>query len=52
VVVTHNVAEGLALATHAAIMRRGVFASYQRRADADFDAVRYAAAYRTLVQHD
>ena len=52
VIVTHNVAEGLALATHAAIMRDGGFANFEQRARAgDFDAQRYAAAYRDLVAH-
>lgn len=50
VVVTHNVAEGLALATHAAIMTAGRFARFERRADSGtFDARRYAAEYRELV---
>jgi heme exporter protein A len=52
VIVTHNVAEGLALATHAAIMRDGSFARFEERApDERFDAQRYAAAYRELVGH-
>ena len=52
VIVTHNVGEGLALATHAAIMRDGSFARFEERASAgDFDAQRYAAAYRELVSH-
>lgn len=52
VIVTHNVAEGLALATHAAIMRDGSFARFEERNVAgDFDAQRYAAAYRELVGH-
>ena len=51
VIVTHNVGEGLALATHAAIMRDGAFARFEERAGADFDAHRYAAAYRELVGH-
>jgi len=50
VVVTHNVGEGLALATHAAIMTEGRFARFERRGDAlAFDAQRYAADYRELV---
>src|SRR5436190_928898 len=44
VLVTHNVAEGLALATHAAIMRDGRFARFDHRAERNgFDAGRYAA---------
>jgi heme exporter protein A len=50
VVVTHNVAEGLALATHAAIMRGGRFARFDRRDDRNtFDVPKYAAEYRELV---
>jgi heme exporter protein A len=50
IVVTHNVAEGLALATHAAIMKAGRFARFDRRDDtAAFDAPKYAAEYRELV---
>lgn len=52
IVVTHNVPEGLALATHAAIMTEGRFARYERPTDAPgFDAQRYAADYRELVRH-
>ncbi|HJU90439.1 MAG TPA: heme ABC exporter ATP-binding protein CcmA [Gemmatimonadaceae bacterium] len=47
VLVTHNLAEGLTLATHAAIMTEGRFARYEQRAQ--LDAQRYAAAYRELV---
>jgi heme exporter protein A len=51
VIVTHNVSEGLALASHAAIMRDGRFVRFERRAGASaFDAGRYAAEYRELVQ--
>jgi heme exporter protein A len=50
VLVTHNVTEGLALATHAAIMTSGRFARFERREEArDFDAQRYATEYRRLV---
>jgi heme exporter protein A len=47
VLVTHNVDEGLAVATRAAVMLDGKFA----REDicADLDAAAYRAAYRTLV---
>lgn len=47
VLVTHNVAEGLALATHAAIMTDGRFARFEQR-DV-FDATQYLADYRELV---
>jgi len=52
VLVTHNVAEGLALATHAAIMTDGTFARVEERPSASgagFDAQRYAAEYREMV---
>ncbi len=49
VIVTHNVAEGLALATHAAIMSAGRFARFERHRDTAFDAQRYASEYRALV---
>jgi len=52
VVVTHNVGEGLALASHAAIMTEGTFARLEQRDDArEFDAKRYAKEYRELVTH-
>ena len=47
VLVTHNLAEGLALATHAAVMRAGRFARFERR-DA-LEPARYADDYRELV---
>jgi heme exporter protein A len=49
VMVTHNVAEGLALATHAAIMAAGRFARLERQGDRPFDTQRYATEYRALV---
>jgi heme exporter protein A len=49
ILVTHNIAEGLALATHAAIMSAGAFARFEARPSAGFDASRYAAEYRALV---
>lgn len=50
--VTHNVSEGLTLATHAAIMTAGRFARFERRERArEFDAQRYVAEYRKLVSH-
>ncbi len=48
--VTHNLAEGLALATHVAIMRHGRFARFERRAAVD--ASEYASEYRELVTAD
>jgi heme exporter protein A len=48
--VTHNLSEGLALATHAAIMRRGRFVRYEERAAVD--GTSYASAYRELVTAD
>jgi heme exporter protein A len=48
--VTHNLGEGLALATHAAIMRRGRFVRHEARADLDPSA--YASVYRDLVTAD
>jgi heme exporter protein A len=48
--VTHNLAEGLALATHAAIMRRGRFVRYELRSIVD--ASSYASEYRELVTLD
>jgi heme exporter protein A len=48
--VTHNLSEGLALATHAAIMRRGRFVRYESRSAVD--GASYASAYRELVTTD
>jgi heme exporter protein A len=47
VLVTHNLQEGLALATHAAILDRGRLTRSERATG--LDPVRYAAAYRELV---
>ena len=47
IVVTHHLDEGLALATHAAVMRGGRFVRYDR-ADG-LETQRYAAEYRELV---
>ena len=49
--VTHNLSEGLALATHAAIMRRGKLACDTNRAS-DVDARRTQREYRELVTLD
>ena len=48
VLVTHNVSEGLALATHAAIMRGGRLVRHEERVS--LEAAAYAAAYRELVE--
>ena len=50
VLVTHNLGEGLALATHAAIMQRGRFVRHERRGVVDAGA--YASEYRELVTAD
>ena len=50
VLVTHNLGEGLALATHAAIMKRGRFVRHERRGVVDAGA--YASEYRELVTAD
>jgi heme exporter protein A len=47
ILVTHHLAEGLALATHAAVMRAGRFVRYESR-DA-LEPARYADDYRELV---
>ena len=46
---THNVAEGLALATHAAIMTAGRFARFDAARGTALDAAQYAREYRELV---
>ena len=48
VLVTHNLGEGLALATEVAIMRAGKFLRYDERAAVD-DVGRFASTYRELV---
>jgi len=47
VLVTHNIAEGLEVATQAAVMHRGRVVRRERREE--LDANRYADAYRELV---
>lgn len=47
VLVTHNISEGLALATHAAVMHGGRLLRLTRREE--LDSSRYAAEYRELV---
>jgi heme exporter protein A len=48
--VTHNLAEGLALASHAAIMQAGRFVRYESAAGLDHAS--YAASYVEMVSHD
>jgi heme exporter protein A len=50
IVVTHNLSEGLGLATHAAIMQRGKLARIDARSSVDTAA--YAASYHELVTAD
>ena len=47
VLVTHNIPEGLAIATHAAVMHRGTLLRLERREQ--LDSARYAQEYRELV---
>jgi heme exporter protein A len=47
IIVTHNLAEGLSLASHAAVMQRGKFVRYDARAR--IDTASYAATYREAV---
>ena len=47
VLVTHNLAEGLALATHAAVMRAGRIVSLERRGE--IEPASFAESYRRLV---
>ncbi len=49
VLITHNLSEGLALATHATIMRAGTFAHEMPRPEASYDVGEYAALYREIV---
>jgi len=50
IVVTHNLSEGLSLATHAAMMQRGRFIRYE--AVDGIDAVAYATSYREALAGD
>ena len=50
VLVTHNLGEGLALATQTAIMQRGRFVRHERRGVVDAGV--YASEYRELVTAD
>jgi heme exporter protein A len=47
IIVTHNLIEGLALATHAAVMNRGKFVRYD--ATDSIDASAYATTYRNAL---
>src|SRR6266566_708276 len=47
IIVTHNLAEGLSLATHAAVMQRGKFVRYD--AADRIDSSSYAATYREAL---
>jgi heme exporter protein A len=47
IIVTHNLAEGLSLATHAAVMQRGKFVRYD--AADRISAASYGIAYREAV---
>lgn len=47
IIVTHNLAEGLSLATHAAVMQRGKFVRYDARDG--IDPTSYTATYREAV---
>ncbi len=50
VLVTHNLPEGLALATHVSVMRDGRFARCEERSA--IDAGQYQSEYRELLSHD
>jgi heme exporter protein A len=47
IIVTHNLAEGLSLATHAAVMQRGQFVRYDRRSEVE--PASYSALYREAI---
>lgn len=49
VLITHNLSEGLALATETAIMRDGVFVHQMARPEQDYVVTEYATMYRELV---
>lgn len=49
VLVTHNLVEGIALATRAVIMRGGKFVFDERTPDGGFDLPEFQARYRALV---
>jgi ABC-type multidrug transport system ATPase subunit len=47
IVVTHNIQEGLSVATHAAVMARGRFMRFET--SPGLDAASYSDAYRQLI---
>jgi len=47
IIVTHNLAEGLLLSTHSAVMNRGRFVRYDR--SEGIDSASYAATYREAL---
>jgi ABC-type multidrug transport system ATPase subunit len=47
ILVTHNVEEGLSLATHAAVMNRGRVLRFERRSE--IDAATFAKEYQEIV---
>jgi heme exporter protein A len=49
IIVTHNIPDGLSLATHCGIMIDGAFAHFERRDR--IDAARYTSLYHELVTH-
>ncbi|HEX7939295.1 MAG TPA: heme ABC exporter ATP-binding protein CcmA [Gemmatimonadaceae bacterium] len=49
ILVTHNIGEGLALATHAAVMLEGRLARIDAQPSGGFDAAGYVTKYRELV---
>ena len=49
ILVTHNLAEGLQLASRAAVMLDGRFALEQARPAAGFDVPKFSAEYRKLA---
>ena len=49
VLVTHNLVEGLSLATRAVIMRDGAFVYDERPSAVGFDLAAFQARYRSLV---
>jgi heme exporter protein A len=49
ILVTHNVAEGLALSTQAAVMIDGKFARMDARPSSGFDVAAFGASYRALA---
>ena len=50
VLVTHHLAEGLVLATHAAVMLDGTFVSMEHATPQGFDVAGYAVRYRALIE--